>query len=97
MGEFATHIGKIIAVNKNGIERKGKYKRISRSKEYQIIINTLGETRIRKNYQESANERREKVRTEKEEEDYYWEQQRKDNYYKRRKSAPKFYNPQNRK
>jgi hypothetical protein len=72
-GEFAAHIGKIVAINKNGIERKGKYKRISRSKEYQRIINTMGIRKIEKEYKRSAEERREKERQEKEEINYFWE------------------------
>jgi hypothetical protein len=65
--EFLIHLGKIIATNKNGKQRKGKYKRINRTCEYQTIINSIGENRVMKHYQELAIERRETQRNENEE------------------------------
>jgi hypothetical protein len=92
--EFISHIGKIIATNRNGKHRKGKYKRIIRSHEYQTKINSIGEDKIMKNYREHTAERRETERRIREEDEYFWEQERKENYFKRRKSEPSIKIPQ---
>jgi hypothetical protein len=86
--ELTSHAAKIIAIHKNGLERKGKYKRIIRTKEYQKILEILGTKKVEKVSGKSIKKRMDMENQEEREIKYFWEQRRKDNYYARRKSEP---------
>jgi hypothetical protein len=86
--EIAMRLSKTLATYRNGKKRKGKYKRISRSKKHQKLLNLANEEDMMEVYQREAKERREHQKAIDEERNNFWDRIRRAEYLRRRRSEP---------
>jgi hypothetical protein len=83
------HMMAMFAIYNNGMNRKGKYKKVTRKEKFAKLVNYFTEKKLLQKHDEIIEDRRKTFRKRDEENKIFLKKVREENYYRRRRSEPK--------